>query len=176
MNTYKEIIVVEGKSDTKRLKSFFNVETIETNGLGINKDIIELIKVINDKRGVILLLDPDGPGEKIRKRINEEIPNLKNAFITEDSRNKNKVGVEHASKKELEDALNNLLTYSDNNEDISINDLYSLGLIGKDNSGLLREKIAKKYHIGRCNSKTFHKRINMLGLNYEDIKECLNDF
>ena len=63
----KEIIVVEGKNDTNQLKKYFNVETIETKGLGINKKTIDLIRNINDKRGVILLLDPDTPGEKIRK-------------------------------------------------------------------------------------------------------------
>ena len=77
----KEVIVVEGANDTKRLKSFFDVETIETHGLGLKKETIELIKKINESRGVILFLDPDSPGEKIRNRLNSEIPNLKNAFI-----------------------------------------------------------------------------------------------
>ena len=64
----KEVIVVEGVNDTKRLKSFFGVDTIETHGLGLKKETIELIKKINDKRGVILFLDPDTPGEKIRNK------------------------------------------------------------------------------------------------------------
>ena len=64
----KEVIVVEGKNDTNHLKEFFDVDTIETSGLGLNKETIELINNINSKRGVILLLDPDTPGEKIRKR------------------------------------------------------------------------------------------------------------
>ena len=55
----KELIVVEGKNDTKRLQSFFDVETIETHGLGLSKDTIELIRKANEKRGVILFLDPD---------------------------------------------------------------------------------------------------------------------
>ena len=44
----KEVIVVEGVNDTKRLKSFFDVETIETHGLGLKKDTIELIKKIKE--------------------------------------------------------------------------------------------------------------------------------
>ena len=62
----RELIVVEGKNDTKRLKSFFDVDTIETHGMGLGKETIELIRKANEKRGVILFLDPDTPGEKIR--------------------------------------------------------------------------------------------------------------
>ena len=77
----KEVIVVEGQNDTKRLKTFFDCETIETHGLGLNKETIEFIKQMQEKRGIILFLDPDSPGEKIRNRLNSEIPDLKNAFI-----------------------------------------------------------------------------------------------
>ena len=61
----KELIVVEGVNDTKRLQSFFDVDTIETHGMGLSKETIELVRQANEKRGVILFLDPDAPGEKI---------------------------------------------------------------------------------------------------------------
>lgn len=170
----KEVIVVEGVNDTKRLKSFFDVETIETHGLGLKKDTIDLIKEINKKRGVILFLDPDTPGEKIRNRLNKEIPNLKNAFVLkEDARTKKKVGIEHADKKTLEEALNNLITYTDSKDSITIEEFYELGLNGKDNSSSLRDKISKELHIGKCNSKTMFNRLNMLGLTYDDLKKIL---
>ena len=166
----KEVIVVEGKNDTKRLKSFFDCETIETNGLGINKETIDYIKEINDKRGIILFLDPDTPGEKIRDRLNKEIPNLKNAFVLkEDARTNKKVGVEHASKEVLEEALNNLITYKDIDYSLTMNDLYDLGLMGKDNSKEKRLMLSKKYHLGKCNGKTLLKRLNLLGIKKEDL-------
>ena len=166
----KEVIVVEGKNDTKRLKSFFDCETIETNGLGINKETIDYIKKINEKRGVILFLDPDTPGEKIRDRLNKEIPNLKNAFVLkEDARTSKKVGVEHASKEVLEEALNNLITYKDIDYSLTMNDLYDLGLMGKDNSVSKRLEVSKKYHLGKCNGKTLLKRLNLLGIKKEDL-------
>lgn len=171
-----EVIIVEGKDDTKRLKSFFDVDTIETHGLGIKKEIIEYIKEVNNKRGVILLLDPDSPGEKIRKIINDNIPNLKNAFLNSDAcREKGKVGIEYASKEAIEDALNNFITYTDEMNNINIEDLYKLGLLGQKDSTLKRNKITDYYHIGKCNGKTLLKRINMLKLSYNDIEEVLND-
>ena len=157
----KEVLVVEGKNDTNHLKEFFEVETIETNGLGINKETIELINNINSKRGVILLLDPDTPGEKIRKKINDKIPNLKNVFLfKKEARTEKKVGVEHASKEVLERALKNIVTYRNNIETISYKDFCSLGLVGKKDSASKREQISKKYRLGKCNAKTLYKRLN----------------
>ncbi len=170
----REVIVVEGKNDTKRLKSFFDVETIETNGLNLNKKTIELIREINGKRGVILFLDPDTPGEKIRKRLNDEISGLKNAFvIKKEARTSKKVGVEHASKEVLEEALNNLVTYGEFKDSLSKEEFYELGLAGESDSASKRTKVAKHFHLGECNGKTLFKRINMLGIGYKDIKEIL---
>ena len=170
----KEVIVVEGKNDTKRLKNFFDVETIETHGLGLSKETISYIKEINEKRGVILLLDPDSPGEKIRKRINDSIPGLKNAFLLkEDAKTSKKVGVEHASYEVLEDALKNIISYDNNKKDnLTMSDLYDLGLMGKEDSAKKRYLISKKFHIGKCNAKTMLKRLNLLNVTMDEV----NDF
>lgn len=169
--TIKEVIVVEGKNDTNHLKEFFNVDTIETNGLGINKKTIELIKSINSKRGVILLLDPDTPGEKIRKRINDEIPELKNVFLfKKEARTKKKVGVEHASKEVLEEALKNVITYKKSLETISYEEYLELGLVGKNDSEKKREIVSSQFRLGKCNAKTLFKRLNMIGIKKEEIK------
>ncbi|MBQ6333462.1 MAG: ribonuclease M5 [Erysipelotrichaceae bacterium] len=167
----KEVIVVEGVNDTKRLQSFFAVDTIETHGLGLKKETIELIRRINEERGVILFLDPDTPGEKIRNRLNEEIKGLKNAFVMkEDARTRKKVGIEHADKEVLEEALKNLVTYGEVKETISHEEFYELGLMGQEDSQTKREKVSAYFHLGRCNAKTLLKRLNMAGLSYKDIE------
>lgn len=169
-----EVIVVEGKNDTKRLKSFFDVETIETHGLGLKKETVELIREIQNRRGVILFLDPDTPGEKIRSHLNSQIPGLKNAFLMkEDARTKKKVGIEHASKEVLEEALKHLVTYAEREETLSEEDFYELGLNGREDSSLKREQIARAFHLGLCNAKTMYRRINLLGLTYQQIAEVL---
>ena len=89
MREIKEVLVVEGKNDTKRLKSFFKVDTIETGGSHLKKETLALIAQAQEKSGVILLLDPDSPGENLRRRINEALPGLKNAFLLKkDARNR----------------------------------------------------------------------------------------
>ena len=172
----KEIIVVEGKNDTRRLQSFFDVETIETHGMALDQETVELIRQINVQRGVILFLDPDTPGEKIRKKLNDEIPGLKNAFVMkEDARTKKKVGIEHASREILEDALGHLLTYTDTAGSISESEFYSLGLSGKKDSASLRQLVSSHFHLGRCNGKTLLKRLNLAGITAEEIRRFMDD-
>ena len=172
----KEVIVVEGKNDTKRLKTFFDCETIETHGLGLDSQTIDFIKQMHKTRGIILFLDPDSPGEKIRNKLNNEIPNLKNAFILkEDAKTKKKVGIEHASYEALKEALENVVTYGEYDNNLNMADLSELGLMGDDNSKEKRMIISKHFHIGKCNSKTMLKRLNLLGIKKEDLYNILND-
>ena len=176
MKKINEVIVVEGKNDTKKLKSFFDVETIETNGSHLSRETIEFIKRINATRGVILFLDPDSPGEKIRNKINSEIAGLKNAFLLkEDARTAKKVGIEHASKEVLEAALNNLVTYDDSKNTLTLQDYYGLGLNGQKDSEIKRAYLAKRLHIGKCNAKTMYKRLNMIMMDKEKINELLKE-
>ena len=170
----KELIVVEGVNDTKRLQSFFDVNTIETHGMGLSKETIELVRQANEKRGVILFLDPDAPGEKIRKRLNEAIPGLKNAFVMkEDARTTKKVGIEHASREVLKEALDHLVSYEEFHDSLSKEEFVELGLMGMKDSSVKREKVSSFFHLGKCNAKTLFKRINMLGIGYEEIRKVV---
>ena len=58
MKRIKEIIVVEGKTDTALLKELFEVETIETHGLALDDKTLNLIKEASKSRGIIVLTDP----------------------------------------------------------------------------------------------------------------------
>ena len=168
----KETIVVEGKSDTAKLKSFFNVNTIETNGSALDKKTIELIKLANEKNGVILFLDPDGPGEKIRKQITNELPFVKQCFIKKSDIQKNskKIGVAEAYKQAIIDALNNVVIFDKHNQTISLEQYNSLNI----NSVNQRQKICDYLKISLCNNKQLLKRLNMIGVSFEQLKNILN--
>ena len=63
MTTIKQIVVVEGRDDTKRLKETFGrIDTIETRGSAIDEATLARIRQAQAKRGVIVLTDPDFPG------------------------------------------------------------------------------------------------------------------
>ncbi|BCE17254.1 hypothetical protein RSC3_04610 [Bacillus paralicheniformis] len=47
----KEIIVVEGRDDTAKIKSAVDADTIETNGSAIGEDVIKRIRLAQETRG-----------------------------------------------------------------------------------------------------------------------------
>ncbi len=179
MRKIKEIIIVEGKHDIAFLKTFLEADFIETNGLGLNEQTKRTIKNLYEQGNeFIVLTDPDYPGEKIRKEIQEIAPNCKHAFIRKKeaiSKNKKKVGVEHSSKEEVMKALENLINYEEKEIKIEQKDLIELGLIGTTNSAIARSKIEAEFMIGHGSSKTFLKRINLLKLSKEEILKRMKE-
>ena len=171
----KEIIVVEGKSDYTLLKSFLDVEIIITNGSEISQETLELIKKANEEKGVIVLTDPDYPGMQIRNKINQYTKGCKNAFIEKSKAIRgHKVGVAETRKEDILEALENVISFTEDvNGDVTYDDLYDLGLIGKEDSKQKRERVSKHYHLGWCNGKNFLKRVNMFGLTINDLKEVI---
>lgn len=170
----KELIVVEGHHDTEHLRRFFDCETIETSGTHLGKEVLSKIQEAQKTSGVIIFTDPDSPGNRIRNQINEKVPGCKNAFVLKkDAKTDYKVGVEHANKKALEEALENLVTYRNEVGSLTMSDLLELQLVG-ENSSLNREKIGAYYHIGAGTAKTMLRRINHLNLTKEELRKVLN--
>lgn len=173
----KEVIVVEGKNDTNRLQQFIECDTIETNGTHLSKAKLKLLQDVNEKRGIIVFTDPDAPGTLIRARINEAVKGAKNAFIMkEKARTSKKVGVEHASKEDIIESLNHLVSYQDTfKETLTKEEFLALGLNGQPNSATLRLKVGEVLFLGKCNAKTLWKRLNMLQMNREQIEKILKE-
>lgn len=163
------VVVVEGKNDANKIKSIFpNVNIIITNGSEINKQTIDDIYKASLNDEVVLCLDPDGPGEKIRRKILEKVTNVNQVFAIKSkaiSKNKKKVGIEHMSKEDI------LLMFSDikinkNTNNISYIELYELGFM---TSKQKRIKLCEKLGISYCNGKQLVKRLNMFGITMEEI-------
>ncbi len=172
-----DIIVVEGTHDVdKVLKAIPDANCVITNGSEISNDTINYLKELSKNNNIIVFTDPDSPGEKIRKTIDENISNCKHAFLRKKdciSNNHKKVGIEHASKEAIIDALSNVYTSCNNINTITVNELYSLNLIGKENSSELRDKISDYLNIGKPNSKTFLKRLNILQITKKDLEKII---
>lgn len=167
--TIQEIIVVEGKNDTLRLKQFFNCETIETGGKAMNEHTLQRIIQAHQTRGIIVFTDPDWPGEQIRRWISKAIPTCKHAFIDKKkARTDKKVGIEHANKEDLWQALCQCVTFTDQKETLSWQEFLDLDLIGDSKK---RYDICERFHIGVCNAKTCFKRLNQMQVTMEQIKE-----
>lgn len=165
------VIIVEGKNDASKIKSIFpEVEVIITNGSEISMKTIETIKKATLYDEVVLCLDPDGPGEKIRRKIIEHVEGVHQVFAKKEmaiSKNKKKVGIEHMSKEDILEMFKNIKINKKQNS-ISYMDLYDLGYM---ESREKRKKLCDKMNISYCNGKQLLKRLNMFGVTIEEIKE-----
>ena len=173
MKKIKEIIVVEGKSDTALLKELFEVDTIETHGLALDKKTLELIKEANKTRGVIVLTDPDFPGNKIRDQIQTVVPNCKHAFVSKkDATGKKKLGIAEANKEAVVLALENMVSFDVDNQSITWHEFIDLDIIGNKQRRLL---VYDLFNLGYGNVKTLFKRLNMVGISKEDVLKKLDE-
>ncbi|MFV0395563.1 MAG: ribonuclease M5 [Coprobacillaceae bacterium] len=173
MKEIKEIVVVEGKTDTAVLKELFIVDTIETMGLQLPKETLEIIKEANKARGVIVLTDPDFPGKKIRDQIQTIVPNCKHAFIhRKDAIGKKKLGVAEARKEAIIEALENCVTFSKTTESITWSEFLSLNIVGDKKRRL---EVYNAFHLGYGNVKTLFKRLNMIGITKQQIIEIIGE-
>lgn len=165
------VIVVEGKNDASKIKSIFpEVDIIITNGSEINKQTIESIVKASNNDTVVLCLDPDGPGEKIRRKILEYTDNVCQVFAKKCkaiSNNKKKVGIEHMSKDDILEMFNDIKV-NKRTETITYLDLYNLGYMESRNK---RQKLCDILNISYCNGKQLLKRLNMFGITLEEIKK-----
>jgi hypothetical protein len=52
-------------------------------------------------------------------------------------------------------------------------DLAHLGFVGDQQASMLRAKTNQHFHLGPCNVKTMLKRLNVLGIGYDELKAIL---
>lgn len=167
----KEVIVVEGKDDTARIKEVLHADTIETNGSAVGEVVIEQIRHAQEKRGVIVFTDPDYPGKRIRQIVSDAVPGCKHAFLPRHEAISHKgLGVEHATPEAILAALENI--YEEMAEplvEITKSDLIKYGLIGRPDSKSRREKLGLNLNIGYANAKQLYKRLTMFHISREEF-------
>ncbi|MEN1966471.1 ribonuclease M5 [Lentibacillus sp. N15] len=180
MEKIKEVIVVEGRDDTAKIKQAVRADTIETNGSAINKETLAQIQHAKDKRGVIIFTDPDYPGERIRRIIDQAVPGCKHAFLKqEEARPKHthhkSLGIEHASIATLQRALADVYEVAQTkHNDITKQDLIHYGLIGGPRANSRRDRLGKLLQIGHTNGKQLMKRLGMFEITHSQFEQAIN--
>ena len=169
--------MVEGYHDLSKIKSIFpNIDVVITNGSEISETTLIELKKLNATRGLILLLDPDYQGERIRKIINEYVGNTKHIYLKKEdtiSKNKKKVGIEHAKTSDIMNAFKDIKTMHPSPGMITMNDIFELGLSGKPHSKALRKKVCDTIGIGLSNTKTLKEKLNMFQISKEEVISIL---
>lgn len=173
MRKIRQMIVVEGRSDTATLRRYFDCDTIETGGDHVDAQTIDRIAHAARERGVIVFTDPDSSGNRIRRILDEHIEGLQHAFIEKSkARTDKKVGVEHAAREDLEESLAHLVTFDNLEPTLSWSEFIDAGMVG---DAARREKVCVHFHIGKCNAKTCFKRLNQMGVDGAALRQAVKE-
>lgn len=153
-----EIIVVEGKYDSAAVRRHIDTLVLETGGFRIFKDpeLMHTIKILAEKRGIVVLTDSDSAGFLIRNKISSFVDKkyIKNAYIPDikgvERRKKEPskeglIGVEGMDGEVIINALRNagvdLGETSVKKRTLKKSDLYELGLSGRPDSAKKRKEL-----------------------------------
>lgn len=170
------LLVVEGTSDVQKLMPFVDAEFVVTNGSALSKETISFIQEAKRRgRDVIVMTDPDFPGEQIRRKLDQSVAGLTHIFLDKQfAIAKNKVGVAQAKIDYLLQSITHKMSAKPpQKQTITMNDLQALGLIGDDKSSILRKKVLEHFHLGHANVKTMLKRLNFLGIHPDEVKSIV---
>jgi len=183
----KEVIVVEGKSDIQRIHQAIDADCIATEGFTLRKGVIEQIRVAYEKRGIIILTDPDTAGgrrekglkkntQRIRRVLTKKFPNAQHAFVPRDEAYANDdIGIEQASPESIIKALSVLHTESlVSSEEFTMADLVRHGLSGFPNSADKRAAVGAALGIGYGNGKQFLYRLNHYGISRDEYEQAVS--
>ncbi len=172
MEKIKELIVVEGKHDAARLQSLYDCDVVCTGGLSLTPSSLDIIRSAAEKQGVIIMTDSDNPGETIRKKLLEMVPDAQVAIVPKkQSIGARNVGIEFADDESIREALRGRITLTNREETLSWPQYCELGIMGNK---ALREKVCLHFRVGLCNNKTLFKRLNMLGVDRKAVLEVIN--
>lgn len=170
-----EIVIVEGRDDTRAVLEAVDCRTIETHGFGISRDTWNLIEKAYQEKGIIVFTDPDFTGNEIRKRILSKFPDAKEAFLSRsDATKADDIGIENGKPEEIRKALSKAKATERSEEDVfTDSDIVMNGLSGRPDSRERRESLGKILGIGYGNSKTFLKKLNAFSVTREEFEEGL---
>ena len=176
----KQAVVVEGRYDKNTLSQLIDAPIFETNGFGVmkNKALLDFLRSVAEKRGLIILTDSDGAGFVIRNYLKGALPKNKvlHAYIPdicgkerrkEHPGKEGKLGVEGMRPEVLLQALKNAGAEAEKTNvpgrPITKTDLFLAGLSGGKESAkkrkMLQTELRLPEHLG---SNAFLDAVNLM--------------
>lgn len=162
MYKVSEVIVVEGRYDKNTVSQVVDATIIETSGFGVfnDREKQKLLRMLAQKRGLIVLTDSDGAGFVIRNFIKSCVPPqyVKQAYIPEiEGKEKRKskaskegtLGVEGMKPEIIIEALRRAGATIEGEETAPVSkitkaDMFKAGFSGKPDSAEKRRELLKK--------------------------------
>ncbi len=184
-----EAVVVEGKYDKIRLSNIIDATIITTDGFALfkNEEKRQLIRLLAERCGIIVMTDSDNAGQLIRSHIKNIAKNGKITLvclppIKGKERRKNSpsaeglLGVEGTDDEIIIEALNRAGVTGKKprlGRKITKTDLFTLGLSGRDNSSEQRKSLCRYLKIPALPANTLLDALNSL-YDYNSFTEMIN--
>lgn len=171
----KEVLVVEGKMDVVAIDKAVEADCIITEGFNLKPQALDSIAKAYQKRGIIIMTDPDSAGERIRRFLTKRFPEAKHAFIPkEDATANNDIGIEQASPDAIRTALAKVRTMDwEPTNNFTGADLLKAGISGSPAASEKRAKLGAVLGIGYANAKTFLQRLNHYGITRQEFQQAV---
>lgn len=175
----REIVVVEGLHDKQAVMRVADADVWVLGGDRIATRLVAELRRAAKHRGVIILTDPDGPGERIRRRLENALPNCKHAFVPKSQAIANgAVGVEHAADDTLRAALEGARPTVPTDDPrcslFTLGDLINAGLVSTPTAAQRRAAIGEILGIGYGNAKAFLHKMNALGVKRQEWEHAIS--
>lgn len=186
-------VIVEGKYDRITLSRILDGTVIETRGFGIyrNKELLEMLRVMAKKTGIVVLTDSDAAGFQIRGHIRSAIREgtIVDVYIPDvygrerrkaQPSKEGKLGVEGLSAALLEEAFRKAGVGAEQVEapgdPVTKTDLYLWGFTGAEGaSDRRRQLLAKLGFPERMSANAMLSAVNVL-YNREEFAQKLNEW
>lgn len=192
----REVVVVEGLHDRQAVLRAVDAEVWVLGGDRPARSTLAELKRAATTRGVVVLTDPDGPGERIRRRVADAVPGARHAFLTRaEAQGAHSIGVEHAQPAAIAAALqaartpggdltagdladgrpgpgNQQAKAEDCGSRFTLSDLQAHGLAGEAGAATRRGLVGERLGIGSGNAQAFVRKLNVLGVTREEWEEA----
>ena len=187
---FREVIVVEGRYDRNTLSQVVDALIFETGGFSVlrNAEKLQTLRMLAEKRGLIILTDSDDAGFVIRNRLKGLLPpeQIRQAFVPciegkerrkQKSSKQGLLGVEGMMPEVLLTALRNAGATEEapgEKQTLSAADFYALGLSGKPGSAELRIKLAESLNLPKGISQTDLRKCVSVLLTGEELRALVS--
>lgn len=184
MKRCEKVIVVEGKYDKIRLESCLAATVVTTEGFGVFRDDDKktLLRRLAETRGLVLLFDPDGAGQVIRRHLHTitgkkgimdlYIPPIKGKEKRKSAPGKEGVlgveGMENEMLLALFESAGLLQDGAKKQPLYTKYDLYRLGYAGTAGAEMKRRAFLAKNRLPQSlSANAFLDAVNLIGLSLE---------
>lgn len=171
----QQVIVVEGEHDRRNVLASVDADVEITGGFAVTEELVQRLIALQQKRGLIILTDPDYTGEVIRRILHKRIPGSEHAYVSRaEADHLGDIGIENAKPDAIRQALSSVRRdVAHEKENFTMQDLYHLHLTGHPNSSELRLRVTSYLRIGYGNGKKLCKQLNTFQISPTELAKAL---